>query len=132
MKRLALISFSLFLLSTVAQAADVAVSISVGDPRFYGRIDIGDFPRPTLLFPQPIVIRPVVGVAVAPIYLRVPPGHAKDWAKHCDKYDACGRRVYFVEDRWYNDVYVPQYKSKHGNKHKGGGSDRGKGHGKDK
>jgi uncharacterized protein YcfJ len=26
------------------------------------------------------------------------------------QYNACGRPVYFVDDRWYNDVYVPHYR----------------------
>ena len=27
-------------------AADVGISVGVGDPGFYGRLDIGNFPRP--------------------------------------------------------------------------------------
>jgi hypothetical protein len=95
-------------------AADVAVSVSVGEPGFYGRIDIGSLPHPELIFPQPVIIKPVVGVVHAPVYLRVPPGHAKDWSKHCSHYHACGERVFFVQDHWYNEVFVPQYKAKHG------------------
>ena len=94
-----------------ALAADVGVSVSVGQPGFYGRIDIGDGPRPRLLHAQPIVVEPVpVGVARRPIYLRVPPGHAKNWRKHCHRYHACGEPVYFVQDSWYNEVYVPRYR----------------------
>src|SRR3982751_4032031 len=91
-----------------AMAADVSVSVSIGDPHFFGRIDIGDFPQPRLLFPAPIVIERV-SVVRAPLYLRVPPGHEKHWAKHCGEYNACGRPVYFVEDGWYNTVYAPAY-----------------------
>ena len=98
-------------------AADVGVSISVGQPGFYGRIDIGDYPRPVLINPQPVVIRPVpVGIARPPLYLHVPPGHAKHWRRHCHEYNACGEPVYFVEDRWYNDVYVPHYRERHGDR----------------
>jgi len=111
-----------------AMAADVAVSVSIGDPRFYGQIDIGSFPRPRLLLPTPIVITAgPVGVVRAPMYLRVPPGHEKHWAKHCAEYNACGAPVYFVEDGWYNTVYVPEYRAKHGN-----AGNRGNGHGEDK
>lgn len=119
------------LLAVPAMAADVGVSIEVGQPGFYGRIDIGDFPKPSLLFPQPVIIAPVVGVVRPPVYLHVPPGHAKDWAKHCHKYNACGDRVLFVRENWYNDVYVPHHRSKHG---KSGGDHpgKGKGRGKDK
>jgi uncharacterized protein YcfJ len=94
-----------------AFAADVGVSVSVGQPGFYGRIDIGGMPPPRLVYAQPIIVAPAPrGVVVdEPIYLRVPPGHAKHWRKHCMQYNACGRQVYFVDDRWYNDVYVPRY-----------------------
>ena len=27
-----------------------------------------------------------------PIYLHVPPGHAKHWRKYCRQYNACGER----------------------------------------
>jgi len=97
-----------------ALAADVGVSVSVGQPGFYGRIDIGNFPQPQVIYPQPVVIQRVpVAVAPQPIYLRVPPGHAKNWRKHCHKYDACGQPVYFVRDDWYNNVYVPRYREEH-------------------
>ncbi len=129
------------LLATVAAratAADVGVSIQVGDPGFYGRIDIGNFPRPQVIYPQPVVIQPVpVGVVRQPIYLHVPPGHARKWEKHCGRYNACGQPVYFVQDRWYNEVYAPHYREqrggghaeRHGDDHgKGRGHGRGKGH----
>lgn len=95
-----------------AMAADVGVSISIGQPGFYGHIDIGDYyPRPQLIYPQPVVIVP--GPVMAPVYMHVPPGHAKNWRKYCGRYEACGRPVYFVQDRWYNDVYVPRYRERH-------------------
>ena len=90
-----------------ALAANVGVSVTVGQPGYYGRIDVGDFPQPQLTYPQPVVIEPVpVGVLPQPIYLHVPPGHAKNWRKNCRKYNACGQPVYFVSDNWYNNVYV--------------------------
>ena len=95
-------------------AADVGVSVRVGQPGFYGRIDVGNYPAPQLLYAEPIVIQPVpVGIVRQPIYLRVPPGHAKNWRKHCHRYNACGQPVYFVQDNWYNDVYVPRYRGSH-------------------
>ncbi len=109
-----------------AEATDVGVSLSVGQPGFYGQIDIGNFPRPQVVYAKPVVIAPVpVHTISHPIYLHVPPGHAKHWAKHCDEYNACGRPVYFVREQWYNDVYVPEYHARHG--HKGGDDDRGDG-----
>ena len=109
--------------TTSAGAADVGVSIHVGEPGFYGRIDIGSFPPPQLVYPEPVIVQPVpVGVVRQPIYLHVPPGHAKDWRKHCRKYNACGQPVYFVQEDWYNDVYVPRH---HDDQHK---KKKGKGH----
>ena len=93
-----------------ALAADVGVSVSVGDPGFYGRIDVGNLPPPALVYAQPIVVERAPGAIRQPLYLRVPPGHAKHWNKHCRRYDACGYPVYFVQDRWYTDVYVPRYR----------------------
>jgi hypothetical protein len=113
-----------------AMAADVAVSVSIGEPGFYGQIDIGTFPRPRLLFPTPIVIQRVE-VVRAPLYLRVPPGHEKHWDRHCAEYNACGAPVYFIEDGWYNTVYAPAYKAKHG-RPENAGNGHGKGNGKDK
>ena len=126
MKR-SLLAILLTTLVTTALAADVGVSISVGQPGFYGQIDIGNVPRPLLIYPQPVVIERVQVVeTVQPIYLHVPPGHAKNWKKHCQKYDACARPVYFVKDDWYNNVYVPHYEQEqeHG---KGKGNGKGKG-----
>ena len=113
-----LLALGIALAGAQARAADVNVSVSVGQPGFYGRIDIGAFPPPVLVYPEPVVVQPVpVGVVRAPIYLHVPPGHAKNWRKHCRKYDACGYPVYFVEERWYSEIYVPVYREKHGKGH---------------
>ena len=96
-------------LHTAASAADVAVSVNVSQPGFYGRIDIGRVPQPVVIYPQPIIIeqRPVT-VVRQPIYLRVPSGHEKHWDKHCRSYGACGQPVYFVQDNWYREVYAPR------------------------
>jgi hypothetical protein len=97
-----------------ARDVDVGVSISIGQPGFYGRIDIGDFPPPVVVYPQPVIIQPApVAVWRQPIYLHVPPGHAKDWARYCHRYAACNQPVYFVQDRWYREVYVPQYRQRY-------------------
>jgi hypothetical protein len=124
-----LLSAILALTAAPALAADVGVSINVGQPGFYGQINIGDaYPRPQLLYPPPIVIvREPAYVHERPIYLRVPPGHAKHWRKHCREYNACGREVYFVQDNWYNDVYAPRYREQHGDRGGYGGQDRGRG-----
>ncbi len=106
-------------------AADVGISITVGQPGFYGQLDIGNAPAPQLIYPQPVVIqRAPEYVSAAPVYLHVPPGHEKHWSKHCAAYNACGRPVYFVRDDWYNNEYVPHYQQEHGDH-----GDHGHGHG---
>lgn len=106
-----------------ANAANLPDPLGLGQPGFFGRIDIGGLPRlPKLVFPKPIIIEQVT-VVPAPVYLRVRPGHEKNWRKHCRKYNSCGRPVYFVQDRWYHDEYAPEYRKKHG---KHGGKHRGK------
>lgn len=101
-------------LTTPAIAADVGVSISVGQPGFYGRIDIGDYPYPypRVIYSQPRIVEHVV-ITHEPIYMRVPPGHRNNWRKHCHRYNACGERVYFVRDDWYHHEYAPVYRSRH-------------------
>lgn len=123
------------IVSGPAGATDVGVSVSIGQPGFYGRLDIGGFPPPPVIYPQPMVIQPVP-VAGPPVYLRVPPGHAKHWSKHCKKYNACATPVYFVQDEWYMNEYAPRYEEKHGHghsddKHGGHGKGKGYGHGHD-
>lgn len=93
--------------AAVAHASDVSVGISVAGevaPGVYGRVDIGNYPPP-LVYAQPVVIvkqpRPM-----APVYMHVPPGHAKNWGKHCGKYNACNRPVYFVKSAEYEPGYV--------------------------
>ncbi len=132
MKKL-LLATALLALAGSAHCADVAVSVTVGQPGFYGHIDIGGMPPPQLVYARPVVIQQPVGVVYQPVYLRVPPGHEKNWRKHCQRYNACGRPVYFVQDTWYTNVYAPKYRAEHGGSkgHKGNnGHDNGKGHDK--
>ncbi len=103
------------LASAAGATTNVGVSVTVGQPGFYGHIDIGNMPPPRIIYPAPVIIQQVpVGVVVQPVYLRVPPGHEKNWRKHCYKYNACGQPVYFVQQGWYNNVYAPQYRQEHG------------------
>jgi hypothetical protein len=110
--KLFLIAATIAAVPLPALAADVGVSISIGEPGFYGRIDIGDFPQPVVIYPQPVVIERVP-IDRPPIYLRVPPGHARHWHKHCHEYNACGERVFFVQDKWYSREFVPHYQKQH-------------------
>ena len=108
-------------IATPALAADVGVSVSIGQPGFYGRLDIGGYPPPQVIYRQPIIVQQVP-MNRPPIYLRVPPGHAKHWEKHCREYNACGERVYFVQDSWYRHDYVPYYQNQQ-REHRGYGQD---------
>ncbi len=88
-----------------AQAADVGVSIGFSQPGVYGRVDVGRYPQPVLLAPQPVIVgRPVY--RAEPVYLWVPPEHRRDWRHHCYRYGACGAPVYFVQDGWYHQNVV--------------------------
>lgn len=146
MKRFLIAATVAIATATSALAADVGVSVSIGQPGFYGRLDIGDFPQPQVIYSQPIAIGRVPANR-PPIYLRVPPGHAKNWSKHCRKYNACGERVYFVQDDWYNREYAPRYQERyrdrqdvrrdergdgHSGKQKNDRQDKDRGHGRDK
>jgi hypothetical protein len=111
---------------------NVGVSVQVNQPGLYGRIDIGQVAAPpVVVYQQPVVIVPPTAVAVQqhPIYLHVPPGHAKNWAKHCGRYNACGQPVYFVREDWYQQQYVPARRH-HDEDHDHEG--HGHGHGKHK
>lgn len=81
--------------------ADVGISIRVGEPGFYGQLDIGDF-RPRLVYRQPVIVERHYRYAT-PIYLRVPPGQERNWKRYCGRYDACARPVYFVRNDWYRN-----------------------------
>ena len=121
--------------AATASAADVGVSVSVSQPGLYGRIDIGNFPQPPqLIYPAPVIIRAApVGVVRPPLYLHVPHGHAKNWRKHCRKYNACGQPVYFVQEDWYNNEYAPHYRKQHGrDEEEHGNDDHGNGKHKNK
>ena len=117
------------------QAQDIGVSIGINQPGFYGRIDIGNT-QPVLVYPQPVIIAPPAhGVRLRPIYMRVPPGHAKDWRRHCSRYSACNQPVYFVRD---DDRRQNRYEGRHEDRYDGrrdddrggrGRDDHGRGHG---
>ena len=124
---------------TSAQAQDIGVSIGINQPGFYGRIDIGNS-QPVLLYPQPVIIAPpAYGVRPRPIYMRVPPGHSKDWKRYCSRYNACNQPVYFVrdDDRGRYQPYEqhdrhehPDYRDHDDHHDHGHGKGKDKGHGK--
>ncbi len=121
-------------------AADVGVSLTLGQPGFYGRIEIGDDPAPRLIYRDPYMVRRAA-TGRQPIYLHVPRGQTRNWSKYCRTYDACDERVYFVQDSWYNNTYVPRYQERNYPRRddrrddrddrrddRRGGSDNGRGH----
>jgi hypothetical protein len=107
-----LIAASIFAAGAAAPAS-AQVSINIGQPNFYGRIDIGGYAPPPVYYTQPVIVERQVQYVGQPMYLRVPEGHRKHWNKHCRAYNACGQQVYFVQDGWYNNTYAPRYRQQH-------------------
>jgi hypothetical protein len=129
---------TLLILATAALAAagaaaetNVGISISVAQPGVYGRIDIGNFPPPAVVLPQPVIITGVP-VQQRPVYLYVPPGHQKNWKKHCGEYGACGQPVYFVQESWVQQTYEERRGNPGKGHGQGNGHSNGKGNGKGK
>jgi hypothetical protein len=123
--------------SALAQPS-VGVSIGINQPGVYGRINIGDVPRPALILPEPVIVsRPRVVVERAPIYLYVPPEHQQNWRRYCGRYNACGQPVYFVRDEWVRERYEHEHpgwnRGRHRgwDKHDGRGDRDDRGHGHD-
>ena len=116
------IAFAL-LLPIVAAAAEPDIRVIMSsDVRtgVYGRVEFGNAPPPPVVYAEPVLVAPPPRVVSAPppqpVYLHVPPGHAKNWKKHCKHYHACDRPVYFVK----SDEYEPHKgkgKGKHGKDH---------------
>lgn len=105
-----------FLIAAASGAHAQTVDIQLGGSGYYGRIDLGNLGAPPLIYQQPVWIDRTVRYDAGPTYMRVPPGHAKNWRKHCARYNACGRPVYFVQDSWYNNTYAPEYRRMKGGK----------------
>ncbi len=126
MKKLIVLALGACALASAVAQTNVGVSIGISQPGVYGRIDIGNYPQPRLVSPQPVVIMQTpVAIHQQPIYLYVPPGHQKNWGKHCGRYNACGQPVYFVQEDWVRE----RYEERHGHGDQGNRG-RGKGHGK--
>jgi len=114
---------SLMLASLSVQAGQPIINLSVGgeiSPGVYGQVQFGNAPPPPVVYEEPrIIVRQPPDVVLQPIYLHVPPGHARNWARHCREYNACNRPVYFVRSA----EYEPGYRG-HGHGHEGRGYDR--------
>ena len=72
-----LILAAVLLSAATAAVAQVGVSVSIGQPGFYGRIDVGDYPAPQLIYAQPVIVQRPQYYSARPIYLRVPPAMRK-------------------------------------------------------
>lgn len=127
MKKLSTLALAACTLAPTLAQTSVGVSIGINQPGVYGRIDIGAFPQPRIIYPQPVVIMQTpIAVHQQPVYLYVPPGHQKNWKKHCGRYNACSQPVYFVQEDWVRERY--EERQSHGDR--GHGNGNGKGHGK--
>jgi hypothetical protein len=98
---------AILLVAGVCRAGDLNVHVMLSGevaPGVYGQVQIGNERPPPLVYAQPMLIEPQAAPP-PPIYLHVPPGHARNWRKHCREYNACNRPVYFVR----SEEYRPQY-----------------------
>jgi len=94
------------LCTATVRAGDLNVGVILSGeitPGVYGQVMIGNGPPPPLVYAQPVLVEAVPYAArPAPVYLHVPPGHARHWAQHCREYHACNRPVYFVRSVEYD------------------------------
>jgi hypothetical protein len=117
-----LLTSALAAAATCAQAQNVSINAVITGqvvPGVYGQVVIGNAPPPPVVYQQPMIVQPAEGPPMEPIYLHVPPGHAKNWRKHCHEYHACGRPVYFVRSAEYEpDFDRDRWEREHGHDHK--------------
>jgi hypothetical protein len=142
MKRILLCAVLSAGLTSIASAADVGVSIQFAQPGVFGRVDIGQFPQPQVIVPQPVIVEPLPPAGPPPeaLYLWVPLEHRKHWERYCHDYHACGHPVYFVNHVWYKNNVVAhrerveeRHEERHQERHEerhgeGNNRDRGREH----
>jgi hypothetical protein len=103
-----------------AVTAQTSVSIGINQPGVYGRINIGELPRPALYRAEPVIIVPSrVVVERRPVYLYVPPTHEQNWRRYCGQYGACGQPVHFVRDEWVRERYEQEHPGWNRGRHRG-------------
>jgi hypothetical protein len=106
MKKFIALALAATVAAPVFASTNVGVSIGINQPGAYGRIDIGNYPQPAVVYAQPVIIAPPpVAIERRPIYLYVPPAHQHDWRRYCGRYQACGQPVYFVQEQWVRERY---------------------------
>jgi hypothetical protein len=122
--------------ASVGRAGDLGINVILSGqvaPGIYGQVQLGNASPPPLVYAQPMLIEPVEAPP-PPVYLHVPPGHAKNWRKHCREYNACNRPVYFVRSAEYEPDYDRRRHDREDDQGRGHGhdEDHGHGHGHDK
>jgi hypothetical protein len=100
-------------LGLIAAGADAQ---DAREAEFFGRLDLGNAPRPDVINPRAVkgqhvhglsrVLATPLGTWEAPVYFHVRPGEEHRWAAHCKVYAACDTPVIFVTEAWYRDVYL--------------------------
>jgi len=93
------------------RAGDLGINVIVSGqvaPGIYGQVQIGNAAPPPLVYAQPMLIEPQAAPP-PPVYLHVPPEHAKNWRKHCHEYHACNRPVYFIRSAEYEPDYARRH-----------------------
>jgi hypothetical protein len=111
----------------ICHAGDLGINVMLSGevaPGIYGQVQIGNASPPPLVYAQPMLIEPQAAPP-PPVYLHVPPGHARNWRKHCHEYHACNRPVFFVRSAEYEPDYA---RRNHGHDHDED-HDHGRGHG---
>ena len=107
-------------IGSASAQSSVSISVGINQPGVYGRINIGDVPRPALVYAQPVIIvQPQVVTERRPIYLYVPPAHEQNWRQYCGRYQACGQPVYFVRDQWVRERYEHEHPGWNRGRHRG-------------
>ena len=94
-------------IASVGHAGDLGIHVILSGevaPGIYGQVQIGNASPPPLVYAQPMLVE-VQQAPPPPVYLHVPPGHARNWRKHCREYNACNRPVYFVRSAEYEPDY---------------------------
>ena len=117
--------------SGIGRAGDLGINVLLSGqvaPGVYGQVQIGNASPPPVVYAQPMLIEPVEAPP-PPVYLHVPPGHARNWRKHCREYNACNRPVYFVRSAEYEPDYERRRHDREDDQGRGHGHDEGHGHG---
>jgi len=113
-RKVAVAAIAIGAVAPLAGAADKATVAAISGPvkpGVYGRVAMTSTPaaaKPALVYSQPMMVdNPETTGVIEPVYLHVPPEHAKNWKKNCAKYEACNKPVFFIKSAEYEPGYVP-------------------------